>query len=69
VSVCHYPCPCGYYGDPERERSCSLGMVQRYQKRISGPLMDRFDSPAVPSAVALVQLSHGKRTRTRPPDV
>ncbi|HUT21244.1 MAG TPA: ATP-binding protein, partial [Anaerolineae bacterium] len=37
------PCPCGYYGDPERECSCSLGMVQRYQKRISGPLMDRFD--------------------------
>jgi magnesium chelatase family protein len=37
------PCPCGYYGDPERECSCSLGVVQRYQKRISGPLMDRFD--------------------------
>ncbi len=37
------PCPCGYYGDPERECSCSLGMVQRYQKRISGPLIDRFD--------------------------
>jgi magnesium chelatase family protein len=37
------PCPCGYFGDPERECSCSLGMVQRYQKRISGPLMDRFD--------------------------
>jgi magnesium chelatase family protein len=37
------PCACGYYGDPERECSCSLGMVQRYQKRISGPLMDRFD--------------------------
>jgi magnesium chelatase family protein len=37
------PCPCGYYGDPERECSCSMGMVRRYQKRISGPLMDRID--------------------------
>jgi len=37
------PCPCGYYGDDRRECTCSMGMVQRYQKRISGPLMDRID--------------------------
>ncbi len=37
------PCPCGYYGDPERECTCSRGMIDRYQKRISGPLLDRFD--------------------------
>jgi magnesium chelatase family protein len=37
------PCPCGYFGDPERECTCSMQMVQRYQKRISGPLMDRID--------------------------
>ena len=28
------PCPCGYYGDPERECTCALGMIQRYRKRI-----------------------------------
>jgi len=35
------PCPCGYYGDPVKECTCSLGMVSKYQKRISGPLLDR----------------------------
>ncbi len=37
------PCPCGYYGDPVRECTCSPATVTRYQKRISGPLLDRID--------------------------
>ena len=37
------PCPCGYYGDPVKECTCSLANVLRYQKRISGPLLDRTD--------------------------
>ena len=37
------PCPCGYYGDPRKACTCSMNMVQRYQQRISGPLMDRVD--------------------------
>jgi magnesium chelatase family protein len=37
------PCPCGFYGDPVRECTCSMGMVSKYQKRISGPLLDRID--------------------------
>jgi len=37
------PCPCGWFGDPVRECTCSLAMVTRYQKRISGPLLDRID--------------------------
>lgn len=37
------PCPCGYYGDPLKPCSCSPGTVTKYQKRISGPLLDRID--------------------------
>jgi magnesium chelatase family protein len=37
------PCPCGHYGDPGRECTCSMGMVSKYQKRLSGPLLDRID--------------------------
>jgi magnesium chelatase family protein len=33
------PCPCGYYGDPVRECTCSMQSISRYQKRISGPLL------------------------------
>ncbi len=37
------PCPCGYHGDPEVECRCSAYDVIRYQKKISGPLLDRID--------------------------
>ena len=37
------PCPCGYYGDPRRECSCSASQVYRYARRISGPMLDRID--------------------------
>jgi magnesium chelatase family protein len=37
------PCPCGYYGDPQRDCRCSPLQIQRYRNRISGPLLDRID--------------------------
>jgi magnesium chelatase family protein len=37
------PCPCGYYGDPTHECSCSSVQIGNYQKRLSGPLLDRID--------------------------
>jgi len=46
------PCPCGFFGDPKRECTCSFREIQRYRARISGPLMDRIDIhidvPSVP---------------------
>ena len=37
------PCPCGYYGDPFKQCTCSPSLVARYQKRVSGPFIDRVD--------------------------
>jgi magnesium chelatase family protein len=37
------PCPCGFWGDEEKECKCSAYEVFRYQKKISGPLLDRID--------------------------
>lgn len=37
------PCPCGYDGDRLRQCSCSERAVSRYKRRLSGPLVDRFD--------------------------
>lgn len=37
------PCPCGFKTDPARQCACNSGQVQRYLKRISGPLQDRID--------------------------
>lgn len=37
------PCPCGYFGDTTKECSCSSGQIIAYQKKLSGPLLDRID--------------------------
>jgi magnesium chelatase family protein len=37
------PCPCGYFGDKEKECKCSAYDVVKYKKKISGPLLDRID--------------------------
>lgn len=46
------PCPCGYFGSEVRRCRCTAGLVERYQRRLSGPLRDRFDlSLDVPAGV------------------
>ncbi len=37
------PCVCGWYGDAERSCTCTPAAVARYQRRVSGPLLDRID--------------------------
>jgi magnesium chelatase family protein len=46
------PCPCGFLGDPRHDCYCTPPQIQRYESRLSGPLLDRIDLhievPAVP---------------------
>ncbi len=46
------PCPCGYLGDTRHQCLCTPGQIQRYRRRVSGPLLDRIDIhievPSVP---------------------
>ncbi|OGY25129.1 MAG: magnesium chelatase [Candidatus Woykebacteria bacterium RBG_16_43_9] len=37
------PCPCGFLGDETKECNCLPGQIVRYQKRLSGPILDRID--------------------------
>lgn len=37
------PCPCGYYMDPDHSCSCTPNQINQYNKKISGPLLDRID--------------------------
>ncbi len=37
------PCPCGFLTDADRQCTCSLGQIRNYQKKLSGPLLDRID--------------------------
>ncbi len=55
------PCPCGYYGDPERACACSAGTVSKYQKRLSGPLLDRIDIHVETPRVPFQKLSDDRR--------
>lgn len=37
------PCPCGYLSDPEKHCICTPTQIIRYQKKVSGPILDRID--------------------------
>jgi len=54
------PCPCGFFGDPLKPCTCSPGMVTKYQKRISGPLLDRIDIYVEVPRVAYDKLSDNR---------
>ena len=42
IAACN-PCPCGFYGDPEKECTCTEQQINRYFSKIGGPLLDRID--------------------------
>jgi len=55
------PCPCGYAGSSARACVCDLGSIRRYQARLSGPLLDRFDLQVLVPSVDFRMLSAGRR--------
>jgi len=54
------PCPCGYSTDPERQCTCNMAQIVKYQKKISGPLLDRIDIHLEVPRVDYAKLSEGK---------
>lgn len=61
------PCPCGYYGDTLRACTCTPNMIQRYQNKLSGPLLDRIDIH-----ITVPRVDHAKltsNTRAEPSSV
>ncbi|KGF78288.1 ATP-dependent protease [Massilia sp. JS1662] len=57
------PCPCGWLGHPSSKCRCTPDAVQRYQDRISGPLLDRIDIQVPVAAMtpdAMAQLADGE---------
>ena len=67
------PCPCGYRTDPKKQCRCSIGEIQRYTGRISGPLLDRIDLaidvPAVPPESLALNAGIARRSRSEGSDV
>jgi magnesium chelatase family protein len=57
------PCPCGYFGDTTHNCSCSPMQVSRYQKKVSGPMLDRIDIHLDVPAVKVEKLTDIKKNK------
>lgn len=55
------PCPCGYLDDPRQPCTCHAHQIIKYQKKISGPLLDRIDLH-----VTVPRLEYRKMTSVKP---
>ena len=51
------PCPCGYLHDPKRACNCTSREIEKYRKRVSGPILDRIDLHIEVPVVDLEQLA------------
>jgi magnesium chelatase family protein len=58
------PCPCGYFGDSKKPCTCLPGMVLRYQKRVSGPILDRIDIHIDVPSVETQKLITGSKAKS-----
>ena len=58
------PCPCGYFGHPSRECTCTQAARKKYKDRISGPIIDRIDLHIEVEPVDYEKLSSKGREET-----
>jgi magnesium chelatase family protein len=58
------PCPCGNATDPERECTCSAGEIARYERRVSGPILDRIDLTVDVPRVSFAKLRGGENVES-----
>jgi len=58
------PCPCGYLGDMKHNCRCTPAQVQRYESRLSGPLLDRIDMHLEVPTVPYKEMSSASRGET-----
>ncbi len=58
------PCPCGYYGDPNHECSCSQNQISNYLNKVSRPILDRIDIHVEVSPVKLDELTTEEKCET-----
>lgn len=52
------PCPCGYYGDANKECSCTQKQIHAYMQKLSGPLLDRIDLQVYLPSVKYEETQH-----------
>ena len=64
LSAAMNPCPCGNLGHPQKVCRCAPVVVTRYQKRISGPLLDRIDIHIEVPSVDYEKLSSDRLAET-----
>lgn len=60
------PCPCGYWRDAGRSCRCSPSLIQRYWRRLSGPVIDRFDLVVMVPRVKTAELRSVNADDPRP---
>jgi len=57
------PCPCGYFGDKTKTCVCAPSLILKYQKKISGPMLDRIDIHLDVPAVKVEKLTNAQKTK------
>lgn len=56
------PCPCGYYGEPDHSCECTPPQIKKYTRKLSGPLLDRFDIRIRVPRVSYQELTSSRQT-------